>query len=245
MTSASPFHAGEQTIQERLGVRDIEAWARRVVRTYLPEEHRAFYSALPFLVAAARDASGRPWATLLVGPEGFVSSPEPRSLVIDAKPVPGDALEGALGEGADLGLLGIEFATRRRNRLNGRVAADVSGALVCSVDQSFGNCPAYIREREWRRVEDEPPRAHVRGRRLTSRQRAWISEAYTLFIASGYRGDGESATFGMDASHRGGDPGFVRVDGDTRLVFPDYAGNNHFNTTGNLVLDPRCLFVDS
>jgi len=246
MTSASPFHVGEQRIQERLGVRAIEDWARKVVRPYLPEEHRAFYTALPFLVAAARDARGRPWATLLVGREGFVTSPDPRSLRIEAQPVPGDALEGALGEGADLGLLGIEFATRRRNRLNGRVARDGSGALVCSVDQSFGNCPQYIREREWRRVEGEPPGAPLRGPRLTPGQRAWIAGADTLFIASGYRDEGESPTFGMDASHRGGDPGFVRVDGDARLVFPDYAGNNHFNTIGNLVLDPRVglLFVD-
>jgi ferredoxin-NADP reductase len=50
----------------------------------------------------------------------------------------------------------------------------------------------------------------------------------------------------MDASHRGGDPGFVRVESETRISFPDYAGNNHFNTIGNLVLDPRVglLFVD-
>ena len=245
MTSASPFHAGEHRIQERLGVREIEDWARKVIRPYLPEQHRAFHTALPFLVAASRDARGRPWATLLAGREGFVTSPDPRTLRIDARPVPGDALESALGEGADLGLLGIEFATRRRNRLNGRVARDGSGALVCSVDQSFGNCPQYIREREWRRVE-EAPRAPVRARRLTPGQRAWIAGADTLFIASGYRGAGESPAFGMDASHRGGEPGFVRVESDARLVFPDYAGNNHFNTLGNLVLDPRAglLFVD-
>lgn len=246
MASASPFHAGEQRVQERLGVRDIESWARKVVRGYLPEEHRAFHTALPFLVAAARDARGRPWATLLVGREGFVTSPDPRSLVIDARPAPGDALAGTLGEGADLGLLGIEFATRRRNRVNVRVASDGSGALVCAVGQSFGNCPQYIREREWRRVENEPPGAPVRGKRLSPAQRAWIAGADTFFIASGYRGEGESRAFGMDASHRGGDPGFVRGESDARLVFPDYAGNNHFNTIGNLLLEPRAglLFVD-
>ena len=38
---SSPFHAGEQQVQERLGVRDeIEPWARTVVRGYLPDEHR-------------------------------------------------------------------------------------------------------------------------------------------------------------------------------------------------------------
>ena len=126
----SPFHGGEQEVQERLGVRDIEDWARKVVRPYLPEQHRAFHTALPFLVAAARDASGRPWVTLLAGPDGFVTSPDPQSLVIDAKPVPGDALEAALVAGADIGILGIELATRRRNRVNGRVSDDGSGAMV-------------------------------------------------------------------------------------------------------------------
>ena len=44
-----------------------------------------------FLVAAARDGSGRPWATLLVGPEGFVTSPDPGTLAIEAAPPAGDA----------------------------------------------------------------------------------------------------------------------------------------------------------
>ena len=246
----SPFHAGEQQVQARLGVRDIEDWARKVVRPHLPEQHRAFHTALPFLIAAARDAEGRPWATLLAGPEGFVTSPDPRSLVIAAAPPPGDALEGALGEspveGADLGLLGIEFATRRRNRVNGRIARREAGALVFAVEQSFGNCPQYIRERGWRRATDEAAGAPRRGARLTPSQQAWIAAADTFFIASGHRGAGESPSFGMDASHRGGDPGFVAVEGETRLVFPDYAGNNHYNTIGNLVLDPRAglLFID-
>jgi len=242
--AASPFHVGEQQVQERLGVRGIEAWARTVVRPYLPEEHRTFHTALPFLVAGARDGRGRPWATLLVGPEGFVRSPDPKTLAIAARPVRGDALEGALVAGADLGLLGIELATRRRNRVNGRIEAADEG-LLFRVGQSFGNCPQYIHEREWRRApaSGAPPR---RSAGLTADQRAWISSADTFFIASGHRGEGESEAFGMDVSHRGGDPGFVRVEGARRLWFPDYTGNNHFNTLGNLVLDPRAglLFVD-
>ena len=246
MPDPSPFHAGEQQVQARLGVRAIEDWARQVIRPYLPEQHRAFHTSLPFLVAAARDARGGPWATILTGPEGFVTSPDPRSLAIAARPAVGDALEDALVEGADLGLLGIEFSTRRRNRLNGRIARSDEGILICSVGQSFGNCPQYIRERQWHREPDEPRGTPVRGQRLTAAQRAWIAAADTLFIASGFRGAGESPSFGMDASHRGGDPGFVTVESATRLSFPDYAGNDHFNTIGNLVLDPRAglLFVD-
>ncbi len=242
----SPFHAGEQLVQERLGVRAVETWARRVVRDHLPEEHRRFHAAQPFLVAAARDREGRPWATLLVGNEGFVESPDPYRLSIRAQPVAGDALEGAIVAGSDVGLLGIELATRRRNRLNGRIESDENGVLVCHVAQSFGNCPQYIRERAWRRVGGEAKGEPQRARRLTPEQQSWIARADTFFIASGYRGIGESAAFGMDASHRGGEPGFVGVTSDREIFFPDYAGNDHFNTLGNLVLDPRAglLFVD-
>jgi hypothetical protein len=245
MASASPFHEGEQQVQARLGVRDIESWAQKIVRPHLPDEHRAFHTGLPFLIAGARDTRGRPWATLLCGPEGFVRSPDPGSLRIDARPVTGDALEGALTPGADLGLLGIELATRRRNRVNGRIG-EGGETLVFQVEQSFGNCPQYIHEREWRRVADEPAGAPERGTHLDPDQRLWVEMADTLFIATGYRGSGESPTYGMDASHRGGDPGFVTVESDTRVSFPDYAGNNHFNTIGNLMLDPRMglLFVD-
>ena len=243
--SSSPFHEGEKRVQERLGVRDIESWAQKVVRPYLSDEHRAFHTRLPFLVVGARDARGRPWATLLSGPEGFVRSPDPGSLEIDAHLVAGDALEGALTPGADLGLLGIELATRRRNRVNGRIGQG-GETLLFQVEQSFGNCPQYIHERDWRRVTDEPAGAPERGSHLEPEQRLWIERADTFFIATGYHGEGVSPTYGMDASHRGGDPGFVSVESDSRISFPDYAGNNHFNTIGNLTLDPRVglLFVD-
>lgn len=246
MQAPSPFHVGEQRVQERMGVREVEQWARHAIRGYLPPQHRAFHTSVPFLVAAARDGDDRPWATLLVGEPGFVTSPEPTSLVIDAAPPAGDALEGALTTGRDLGILGIELSTRRRNRVNVRIDGARGRAVVAKVQQTFGNCPQHIHERAWRRVAGEPAGAAVRSERLTPHQRAWIERADTFFIASGHRGDGESSAFGMDASHRGGDPGFVRVEADDRIAFPDFAGNNLFNTLGNLELDPRAgvLFVD-
>jgi hypothetical protein len=244
----SPFHDGEHAVQQRLGVRDaILPWARKVVRPFLPEKLRTFFAALPFVVVAARDERGRHWATIVAGRPGFVASPDPRTLVIGAGLVPGDALETALRPGADVGLLGIELETRRRNRANGRVRRNDAGGIRLDIDQSFGNCPQYISERAWRPAAQPapPPPRRVRDR-LDARQRRWIGEADTLFVATGHRGDGEDWTFGMDASHRGGPAGFVHVEDDRTLVIPDYAGNNHFNTIGNLLLDPRAglLFVD-
>lgn len=245
LEAPSPFHAGERLVQQRLGVGHVEEWARKVVRDHMPGQHRGFFEALPFLIAGARDSGGRPWATLLSGPDGFVRSPDSRTLDLAARPVPGDALADALGEDTDLGLLGIELASRRRNRVNGRIRAAGPGGFSLQVAQSFGNCPQHIRQRGWRRVETRAGRART-GDGLTGAQRAWIRAADTFFIASGYRGPGEDAAYGMDVSHRGGEPGFVTVRGERQLRFPDYAGNNHFNTIGNLMLDPRAglLFVD-
>lgn len=243
-SEASVFHRGERAVQERLGVRDVEGWARKIVRPYLPEQHRQFYRELPYLVVAARDEEGRAWATLLAGPPGFVSSPSPTTLRLAARPVAGDALEHALTGGADLGLLGIALSSRRRNRANGRVAPDGDG-LLFTVDQSFGNCPQYIHERAWRWAHTEPgPVTRTDG--LRPFHIDGIERADTFFIASGYRGRGDDPRFGMDASHRGGEPGFAAVESPRRIVFPDYAGNNHFNTIGNLLVDPRVgvTFVD-
>ncbi len=246
-TESSPFHAGEQQVQERLGVRDeIEPWARKVVRGHLPDEHRRFYARLPFVVAAARDGRGRPWATLLVGEPGFVRSPDARTLAIDARPAAGDALADAFASGVDVGFLGICLATRRRNRINGRVSVTGTAGFEIAVDQAFGNCPQYIHERNWRRETTGSPPVRRTHDHFSPELRRWIEGADTFFIATGYRGEGESPTFGMDASHRGGEPGFVRAEGERQLVFPDYAGNDHYNTIGNLLMDPRAgiVFVD-
>ena len=41
--TSSPFHRGEREIQTRLGVREqTEDIGHRFIRTYMPEEHRAF-----------------------------------------------------------------------------------------------------------------------------------------------------------------------------------------------------------
>ena len=244
----SPFHAGERYVQTQVGVRDIENWARKVVRPYLPEQHRGFHTALPFLVAAARDGYGRPWATLLSGPDGFVTSPDSRTLNIHARPAAGDALEDALVGGADIGILGIELATRRRNRVNGRMARDGVGGLVLAVEQAFGNCPQYIQSRDHTVLPDidriAEPRPVKELQRLDERARHIISRADTLFIASHLPGIGDTA--GTDISHRGGKPGFVRIDGDGLLTMPDFPGNQFFNTLGNVHLNPKVglLFID-
>jgi len=247
----SPFHAGEQEVQGRLGVRDkIESFARRVVRDFMPEQHRDFYAQLPFVLVGTVDDQGRPWASLLAGRPGFMQSPDPRQLEIAARPLFGDPLAGNLKEGAEVGLLGIELETRRRNRLTGRIESVRPGGFAVALRQSFGNCPQYIQIRtvEVLPAVDAPEaeRPLVRSDRFDARSRALIESADSLFIATAYGEDPKVPSQGADVSHRGGKPGFVRVEDERSFVFPDFSGNNHFNTVGNILLSPRAgfLFVD-
>ena len=239
----SPWHAGEKTLQEKVGVAErMEAFGQKVIRDYMPDQHRSFYHQLPFMVAASVDALGRPWATLLEGPEGFVSSPDPRVLTIDTTLPADDPATPGLVAGQALGLLGIELHSRRRNRINGQIRQAVEGQLQVRVEQSFGNCPQYIQLRHYTRVA-EPAQARVDATSLDATTVSMIQAADTFFVASYVeQGDGQRS---VDVSHRGGRPGFVKVQGN-RLIIPDYAGNLHFNTLGNLLVNPRAglLFID-
>ncbi len=245
LDDANPFHAGERRAQARAGVGDVAAWAGGYIRPAMPDQHRAFFADLPFLVLAGADADGQHWVTLLDGPEGFVTSPDATTLLLNATPSPQDPLAGNLTKGTDVGVLGIELATRRRNRLNGAFRRQGTGYAI-DVRQSFGNCPQYIHERAWRRVPAGETLPAIRTDRLNDQQIATIRAADTLFLGTGHYAQGEYASNGFDASHRGGAPGFVQVVDSTHLRIPDYAGNNFFNTIGNLLENPAIglVFVD-
>ncbi|MDJ1009696.1 MAG: pyridoxamine 5'-phosphate oxidase family protein [Paracoccaceae bacterium] len=241
----NPFHAGELKAQARAGAWGVSDWAAGFIRPSMPDQHRAFFTQLPFLVVAGADEAGRHWVTLLDGPDRFIQSPNTTTLEIAATPDRHDPLAKALIRGSDVGLLGIELATRRRNRLSGTTRPHPDG-FAFDVRQSFGNCPQYIHERAWRRVTAHAPSRAMASAELSAGQIARIRAADTLFIGTGQRGRDEHPSNGFDASHRGGAPGFVAVTDGTHLRLPDYAGNNFFNTIGNLLENPRIglVFVD-
>lgn len=238
------FHAGELEAQRRAGVGDVAAAAAGFIRDRMLEQHRAFFASLPFLVIASGDETGQPWVSIIEGPEGFATSPNPRQLRLAASLDRADPLAATLASGNEIGMLGIALASRRRNRLNGFLRPEGTGYVV-DVHQSFGNCPQYIHARAWHRVEARQPPPARRFDRLQPSHKAWIAAADTLFIGSGVGADGRRTAGGFDASHRGGEPGFVQVAMDGSLQIPDYPGNNFFNTIGNLIRDPRVglLFV--
>ena len=242
----SPFHAGERAVQERLGVRErSERSGRRMIRDFMPEQHRDFFALLPFVLVGSLDVHGRPWASLLSGPPGFVTSPHPRSLIIGTSPLADDPLTDNLRVGAPLGLLGIELETRRRNRENGRVLWHSARGFELLVEQSFGNCKQYIQART--RLNVRPPggaggQAVPGGPRLDVRAAGLVRDCDTAFLATASAAATQGGAEGVDVSHRGGPPGFMRVDDHgacSRITLPDYTGNNMFNSLGNIEVRPR------
>jgi predicted pyridoxine 5'-phosphate oxidase superfamily flavin-nucleotide-binding protein len=250
----APFHVGEIAMQERSGVREPMARVgRALIRHAMPPEHQELFARLPMLLVGSIDAGRRPWASILVGRPGFVHAEDARTLRVDARPSLDDPLANALAVGAPLGLLGIELATRRRNRMNGTVVALDELGFTVAVDQSFGNCPQYIQARApvWRRATASAATrpAETIGDRLDDATHAIVTRADTLFVASAAAAArGHAGPDGVDVSHRGGKPGFVKIraaqaDGPTVLVIPDFRGNYMFNTLGNVAVNPRLGLV--
>jgi uncharacterized protein len=235
------FHVGELAVQQRAGTRQEAA---RLSPMLDPAELRggivSFLADRTFAAVTARDADGRLWTSPLSGPPGFLEAVSPTTLAIHARLPAGDPLHG-LPSGQQAGLVVVEFAARRRVRINGTLT-DVNGdTLVIEVEQAYGNCPQYIHQRVL--AQDGPgqgdPGDVRRDAALSPADAALIRAADTFFLGT------TNPERGSDASHRGGPPGFVRVDGN-RLWWPDYPGNNLFNSFGNLAVDPEAslLFFD-
>jgi uncharacterized protein len=224
-----PFHPGELRAQQLAG----KGSSGGSIRDYMPDQHREFFAMLPFVLVATVGADGWPRASVLSGAPGFVHSPDPATLRVDA------ALDAPAG--ARVGLLGLDFGTRRRNRANGTIAALDGQGFTIAVGESFGNCPKYIRLRD---VEAAPagagqgaaPPAGVAFAGLSEAARRMVAAADTFFVAS------TGGQYGADISHRGGAPGFVQVAGDT-LTVPDFAGNRYYNTLGNMLVDDRTALL--
>jgi uncharacterized protein len=239
---AGGFHAGELAVQRRAGV---EAEAARLApmldRAELRGGLAAFLADRTFAVLAARDPAGRLWASPLTGPAGFLAVTSPTTLQVTAAIPATDPLHG-LPAGQQVGMIAVGFAARRRVRLSGTLTGASEGRLAVNVEQAFGNCPQYIQQRvlapDDASQQADPGEAR-HGTVLGAADVELIRRADTFFLGTTH------PERGTDASHRGGPPGFVRVEG-SRVWWPDYPGNNMFTSFGNLAVNPEAalLFID-
>jgi predicted pyridoxine 5'-phosphate oxidase superfamily flavin-nucleotide-binding protein len=238
----APFHAGELEVQRRAGVQAAAARIGGGIRPTIPPAAHAFLALQQMVIVGSAGESGQVWASLLTGEPGLARVLDERSVHFAATPRPGDPLGEQAGIGERIGLLAIDLMQRKRLRINGRVTARPGGGFCIRTEQVYANCPKYIQARVLRASGSSPeaPRLLRRSHLLSEEQQAWIGRADTFFVASAH------PVGGVDVSHRGGNPGFVRVMDPTHLIFPDYAGNTMFQTLGNLAVDPHAglLFIN-
>jgi len=126
--------------------------------------------------------------------------------------------------------------------MNGVVGSVNEDGFSINVEQSFGNCPQYIQTREliWQANDSvQNDYRYIKAtQHIDSASKMFIEQADTFFISSRTKNFDKDSRSGIDASHRGGRPGFVKVEGNT-LYFPDFSGNMFFNTLGNIQSDNR------
>ncbi|MQS13155.1 pyridoxamine 5'-phosphate oxidase family protein [Streptomyces kaniharaensis] len=233
-TVDTPYHPGERAAQSLAGRQDRADHAGRSIRDTIPPVAARFLTERRMLVLGAAAPDGRIWATQLAGAPGFLQAADERTMAVAAHPAEDDPLATALAGPAQVGTIALDPAGRRRMRLNGRSVPDGRGGLVITAEQVVSNCPKYIQRRTpLDRPDAGAPRAVAAGRTLSTAQRLTAATADTFFIAT-VGPDGR-----VDASHRGGFPGFLRATAPDRLSWPEYPGNSMFMTLGNLELDPR------
>jgi uncharacterized protein len=239
------FHEGEKKMQALAGVSRQADQLSGMVQSAMPPAAVRFLTGQRMAVVTTIDKDGAIWVSAIVGEPGFIYPISPEQLIVDAHTLPAsDVLWHNLAppNNHSAGMVVINFGQRRRLRLNGTTTAD-GQFLILAVAQTYSNCPKYIQKRELVQVLTAADRDKVQSSQsaaLDEKDKSLIASSDTFFIGT-YAQNG-----GADASHRGGQPGFVQVIDDGRIRFPDYSGNNMFNTLGNLALNPRLglLFID-
>lgn len=246
MKIENPYHEGELQMQTRVGVLEEGAMNSRVIQDSIIKGALRFLNQLPMAVFGSLDREKNVWASVFVGTTGFMQAEDDRTVTFDLSrimPNPDDPFWENIQHHSQVGLLAIELASRRRLRINGRITRISDTALRLQVEESYPNCPKYIQKRHLTLSPngfDHVPSSSDQGDRLGPNQRTLITKADTFFVASVH------PERGVDASHRGGNPGFVNILDDRTLRIPDYVGNSMFNTLGNFTATPRAglVFLD-
>jgi len=245
MPNSGVFHDGEIAVQVRAGERAVAERRESMLRDRLNDAAGAFVASQGTVAVGAAAPDGTLWASLWCGAKGFARTNEAGDR-LDIRHALGDAaadpVRSIVSAGEPLGVLVIDLETRRRLRINGVVDRSDAASLEMRIREAFGNCPKYIQKRV--RVEGTVAReasAHVeQGSNFDDERRGFIARTDTLFVSSVH------PERGVDVSHRGGHPGFVRSVDDRTLRIPDYPGNSMFQTLGNLEVDTRAgiAFID-
>ena len=246
MNTNNPFHEGELAVQNKLGVSDTARMNAKVVSNRIPGGALSFISQQSMVIFGSIDKKDMIWSSAIFGEPGFISPTDESALEIDTSKLgmsSYDPLWKNIAHNNHIGMLIIELVSRRRLRINGRIEKLSETKYKILVDQAYPNCPKYIQRRHISRVyqlNKKSIEVSTNGKKLSKYQMELISSADTFFVASAHE------DHNVDASHRGGNPGFIQVISDKVICIPDYSGNSMFNTLGNFQSNPQAglVFID-
>lgn len=241
------YHAGELAVQELAGVRRMAERMAGSSYSSLPVPAQNYLQASSFAAMTWLDSKRVPWITPLSGAPGFLQAMDQSTIAIDLQRSAAPLLRGQDFGETPAALVVMDFGARLRVRVNGH-ASSKDDDLLFYVDEVYGNCPKYIHRRHPLEDSAPSPEDHLESLKvnavveqsfLDEKAIALASKADTFFIGT-YASAG-----GADASHRGGEPGFVKADAET-VSWKDFPGNNMFNTFGNVHSnkDTALLFLD-
>lgn len=244
MKIEKPFHDGEVIIQEMLSERSTAILNGRLYDDSIIGPAHKFLSQLHFFILSTEHESGELPVSIVFGPPGFISVDDSGKYLKlelqDQINFTQDPVLSSLKEGARTGGLAIDLETRRRLRINGHVNSISDGELRIEVDESYPNCPKYIQKRQIifnSAVITEKKYECSSGQELLPEHFESIRKADTFFVSS------SNPQGNLDASHRGGNPGFVQIRADGSLRIPDYPGNSLYNTFGNFQVNDSAGLV--
>lgn len=270
---ASEWHEGEKAIHKRA---HLDFREDNPTSPFLTPMAAHQISRYPLMAIGTLDEHDRPWCTLWGSGEPPLSQPVAQSVIAIKSSVDAsfDPVVQAIWKGKDNGEiireegkgrlvsgLSISLEERGRVKLAGRLIAGALDAnstpegqsnehegksgsiqLVAKIDQSLGNCPKYLNKKT---ITSSAPKPVLLSESPHLSQEALdlIERADMFFVASVHEHED------MDANHRGGPPGFIRIeqpenpDEGSILVWPEYSGNNLYQTLGNLEATPKAGLV--
>lgn len=190
------------------------------------------------------DQDNRVWISMLSGKPNLIKVIDFSTISIDKTLITSpsdDVFYKNIRHNKNVGLLFLDWETRKRYRLNGRIKEEKDN-LIINIQETYGICHKYIQRRSFKYTNPNTPSipSSLKGIEIMDIHKLLIENANTFFLG----------TCGLnkkvDASHKGGKPGFVKFINNNTIKIPDYSGNSMFNSLGNIHENPSSglIFID-
>jgi len=237
MKLQTPYHSGELEMQKRTG--ELETGTRNgaVINDEVLKGALKFIKQQSYCLVTSQDENQDIWTSFIFGDPEF-ADPGANNVVFDREKIKSpseDIFWRNISNDKKVGSLFIELESRRRMRINGDWIEN-----NLHVKESYPNCPKYIQRRIFAFKPSSDPVVIKDADQLNEDQLDLIKKSDSFFVGSGH------PDRGLDASHRGGNPGFITLTNEGNLLIPDYVGNSMYNTLGNIYVNPKVglLFID-